>query len=109
MFLLIVPRYPEYCLQRIPLLPTKDPQKSLKAAMLLYASFLIKMHNMSPKALEKEGILYSVQCTCTNYFIKKTKSSNVKNVVLITAENTRANYALSRKKKKKKKKKTKEK
>ena len=23
--------------------------------MLLYVSFLIKMHNMSPKALEKEG------------------------------------------------------
>lgn len=52
----LVYRYPEYVLQHIHLLPTKDPQRSLKAAMLLYASFLIKMHNMSSKALEKEGI-----------------------------------------------------
>ena len=79
----IVPRYPEYCLQHIHLLPTKDPQKSLKAAMLLYTSFLIKMHNMSPKALEKEGT-HPVQCLCTctiiNYFYQNKSGTFCTNV-----------------------------
>ena len=55
MYVFPVHRYPKYVLQHIHLLPSKDPQRSLKAAMLLYASFLIKMHNMTSKALEKEG------------------------------------------------------
>ena len=54
---LFMRRYPEYVLQHIYHLPMKDPQRSLKAAMLLYASFLINMHNMNSRALEKEGNL----------------------------------------------------
>lgn len=53
-------RYPEYVLQHVHLIPTKEPQKSLKAAILLYTSFLIKMHNMSSRTLEKEGTLLNI-------------------------------------------------
>lgn len=48
-------RYPEYVLQHLSSLPTREPHRSLRAALLLYASFLIEMHRMNPRLFEKRG------------------------------------------------------
>ena len=52
---MLLRRYPEYVLRHVSSLPTTEPMKSLKAAVLLFAYCLIKMHNMSAKAFQKEG------------------------------------------------------
>lgn len=54
------PRYPEYILQHIQDLPSSEPNRSLKSALLLYAGYLIQMHNMNSRKVQKEGIETSV-------------------------------------------------
>ena len=48
-------RYPEYILQHILQLPSTEPARSLKAALLLYGGYLIQMHNMNSRSVQKEG------------------------------------------------------
>lgn len=47
--------------------------------MLLYVSFLIKMHNMSPKALEKEGT-YPTQVFTYSSLLQTYESGKFMNV-----------------------------
>lgn len=49
-------RYPEYVLQHISNLPGEEPQRSLKAAILLYSSFLMTMFTTKSKTFEQEGV-----------------------------------------------------
>lgn len=51
----LVVRYSEFVLQRVASLPRVEPQRSLKAAVLLYSAYLIHILNLHPKALEKRG------------------------------------------------------
>lgn len=48
-------RYPEYVLQHILELPSTEPGKSLKAAILLYSGFLIQLHNMNSRKVQRDG------------------------------------------------------
>lgn len=48
-------RYPEYVIQHMDGLPGTEPNRSLKAALLLYAAYLIQLHNMNSRKVQREG------------------------------------------------------
>ena len=47
--------YPGYVLSRVPGLPSSEPERSLKAGLLLYSSWLIQMYTHNPRDFEKKG------------------------------------------------------
>ena len=49
-------RYPAYVLSHIPNLPTLEPERSLKAGLLLYTSWLIQLYTHNHRAFEKKGV-----------------------------------------------------
>lgn len=51
-------RYPEYVLQHMENLASNEPHRNLKCAMLLYAGYLIKMHNMNSRTVQREGLQF---------------------------------------------------
>ena len=51
--------YPGYVLSRIPSIPSSEPERGLKAAILLYCGWLIQMYMKNQRDLEKKGL-----CVC---------------------------------------------
>ncbi|CAI8040406.1 DNA-directed RNA polymerase I subunit RPA49 [Geodia barretti] len=47
--------YPGYVLSRIPSIPSSEPERGLKAAILLYCGWLIQMYMKNQRDLEKKG------------------------------------------------------
>lgn len=48
--------YPGYVLSRIPSIPTSEPERGLKAAILLYCGWLIQMYMQNQRDFEKKGL-----------------------------------------------------
>jgi DNA-directed RNA polymerase I subunit RPA49 len=51
--------YPGYVLSRIPSIPSSEPERGLKAAILLYCGWLIRMYMKNQRDFEKKGLQLS--------------------------------------------------
>jgi DNA-directed RNA polymerase I subunit RPA49 len=51
--------YPGYVLSHIPSIPSSEPERGLKAAMLLYCGWLIQMYTQNFRNFEKKGLQLS--------------------------------------------------
>lgn len=54
--------YPKFVLCRIPLLPSHEPNRTLKASILLYICYLFEMYHLKNKEVQKHGVVL----TCTS-------------------------------------------
>jgi DNA-directed RNA polymerase I subunit RPA49 len=52
-------KYPEYILSHVANLPSSEPERSLKASLLLYCNWLIQMYTQTHRGFEKKGLQLS--------------------------------------------------
>ena len=64
MFISCNSRYPKFALCRVPLLPSHEPDRTLRACMLLYTCYLFEMYCLRHKDIEKHGECLARESVC---------------------------------------------